>query len=265
MSQAGSILPFICPICKQPLAEAGRSLLCANKHTFDIARQGYVNLLLKKPENLYEDKALFQARRAVYEAGFFGGVVAALQKALPNGPWLDAGCGEGSLVAALASQNRPAIGLDIARPAVAMAAGSFKGHAWCVGDLCSIPLADGSLAAIVNMLTPANYAEFDRVLRPDGLLLKVVPAPCHLQEIRAAMGKGAYEHTLDEAVAVFSRRFALAKTENIRYTVDCDETLTAQVFAMTPLTAHEARPSLAAGPITVDVTLLVGHKQAWAQ
>lgn len=250
--------PFICPVCRGMLRREGGSLRCDARHTFDIARQGYVNLLPKKPDTLYEDKALFAARRAVYEAGFFDPLVEAILQALPMGRVLDAGCGEGSLLGRLLQDGREGIGLDIAKPAVQMAAGSFKEAAWCVGDLCNIPLADASVDAVVNVLTPANYGEFLRVLRPEGRLLKVVPGPDHLREIRTAAGKSPYAHTLEETLSVFTRYFDLVAQAPVHYTVACSQVLAGQVFTMTPMTAHVAEQAVQAGPVTVDTVLLIG-------
>ena len=37
---------FICPKCKEKLTQRGGSLYCLNNHCFDIAKEGYVNLML---------------------------------------------------------------------------------------------------------------------------------------------------------------------------------------------------------------------------
>jgi len=253
---------FLCPLCHGALERGAGSARCANGHSFDVARQGYVNLLRKKPDTLYEDKALFMARRTVYEAGFFAPLAEAIRERLSGAVVLDAGCGEGSLLARLCEDaGRYGIGLDIAREAVRMAAGRYKRVAWCVGDLCGIPLADESVDSVVNVLTPANYGEFSRVLKKDGVLLKVAPNAGHLTEIRALAGKSPYARTLTETLQAFERRFALVERKTIRYAVACDEALSAAVYAMTPLTAHEAalaKPE--AWKITVDVTLLKGRR-----
>lgn len=250
--------PFVCPLCHEALAREARSLVCPNRHTYDIARQGYVNLLLKKPDNLYEDKALFQARRAVYDAGFFDGMVDAVAPHVAGRVLLDAGCGEGSLLARLAAEGRTGIGLDIAKPAVQMAAGVHKHIHWCVGDLCNIPLPDASVDTVLNVLTPANYGEFLRVLGPGGVLIKAVPNAEHLVEIRAMAGKSPYTHTLAETLAIYERHFDCRTQERVRYTVPCDETLARDVFTMTPMTAHEQQQGTLPLAITVDLTVLVG-------
>lgn len=250
--------PFACPICHAPLARDGSSLRCEKRHTFDVARQGYVNLLTRRPDTLYEDKALFQARRAVYEAGFFDPVADALRGFARPGTLLDAGCGEGGMLHRLSAPERARVGLDIAKPAIQMAAAAYKDAAWCVGDLCNLPLADASVHTLVNMLTPANYAEFTRVLAPGGVLLKVVPGAGHLREIRQATGQAAYARTLDETLSAFSGAFTLAGQRRIAYTVPCDEAMARQVFTMTPLTAHVPPPASLPEEISVDVTLLIG-------
>ena len=252
--------PFICPLCHGALKREGGSARCANRHMFDMARQGYVNLLRKKPDTLYEDRALFMARRAVYEAGFFMPLVEAIGERLPCGKLLDAGCGEGSLLARLcADTGREGIGLDIAREAVRMAAGTYKGLHWCVGDVCDIPLASASVDSVVNVLTPANYGEFSRVLAPGGMLLKAVPNAEHLREIRGLVGKAPYAHTPDEHLRAFEKAFALVEKKVVRYTVACDGALARAVYAMTPLTAHEGPAVIRAGDMTVDVLLLTGR------
>lgn len=256
-------MPFVCPICQGMFVREQNSLVCPGRHAFDVARQGYVNLLLKKPDNLYEDKALFAARRAVYEAGFFDPVVQAVAKRLGAGVLLDAGCGEGSLLTRLVRlvEGVSGIGLDIAKPAVQMAAAADKQSAWCVGDLCNIPLADASVDTIVNVLTPANYGEFMRVLRDGGRLVKVVPNAGHLREIRALSGKAPYTHALSETVAVFGKQFVLLDTEVVQYVMPCDDALARQVFDMTPLTTHVETLQRLPSEVTVDVTLLVGTKK----
>lgn len=268
MSSPLQAWPLSCPLCHEPLDAAQGALQCGQKHSYDIARQGYVNLLAgQKSTTVYENKNLFLARRAVYNTGFFQPIVNAIDGMLPEGGRvLDAGCGEGSLLHALQTTANPGkarhwLGLDIIKDAVRMAAGAYKQIAWCVGDICNIPLADGATDALINMLTPANYAEFSRVLHPDGLLIKIIPNADHLREIREATRKPPYAHLLDKTLTVFEKHFSLSHRQIIRYTVPCGDELSAQVFQMTPLTSRvspDIHPPSAS--MTVDVTLLVGQR-----
>lgn len=254
--------PFICPVCRSPLAQEETRYACPNRHTYDIARQGYVNLLRKKPDTLYEHKALFQARRTVYQASFFAPVEQALRTMLPQtgGILLDAGCGEGSLLAALAQDTSwQGIGLDISKTAVQMAAAAYKRHRWCVADLCDIPLPERSVDVIVNMLTPANYGEFTRVLKAGGLLLKLMPDEAHLVQLRSAAGLADYSAETDRAPAGLQGRMRPLETQHVRYTIPCGPALAAAVYQMTPMTAHIPCPQTLPDQINVSLTVQVAQ------
>lgn len=253
---------FVCPVCRGALAQTPTGFACARRHAFDRARQGYVNLLRKKPNTVYEDKTLFAARRRAFEAGFFDPLADAVRAWLPDtGTVLDAGCGEGSLLTRLCGPTLRGVGLDISREAVRMAATANKTVDWCVGDLCDIPLGNGTIDAVLNVLTPANFGEFARVLRAGGRLIKAVPNEDHLCEVRAASGTRKKESTQMETESALARRFAPVEARRVRYTVACDAFLAATVFAMTPMTVHAKRREIEAGGVTVDMTLLIGDKR----
>ncbi len=256
--------PFVCPLCAGPLFRDGGSLRCDRRHAFDVARQGYVNLLRKPTETLYEDRALFAARRVAFAAGFFAPLCEAIRALLPDCTVLDAGCGEGSMLAALLGADiARGVGLDISREAVRMAAATYKGAAWCVADLCAIPLLDASVGAVVNVLTPANYAEFARVLAPGGLLIKAVPGGAHLCEVRAFSGVAPDGKPGGEAAELFPKRFSAVERVDVRYSTPCDAALFSAIYRMTPLTARTAMPENRDAPdaVTVDIRILVGKKQ----
>ena len=116
---------------------------------------------------------------------------------------MDAGCGEGSHLANLVAALRPqapetiGVGLDIAKEGVRIAAREYPGLIWCVGDLTRSPLQSAQFAFILNVLSPANYAEFARLLHDDGILIKVFPAANYLQELRQALYQGTDKEEYD--------------------------------------------------------------------
>lgn len=56
-----------CPVCGEKLNIDGKAFKCANSHSFDIAKQGYVNLLLT---NKSGDKRATAGSRHIQEGNF---------------------------------------------------------------------------------------------------------------------------------------------------------------------------------------------------
>jgi len=179
-------LPLLaCPLCRESFTLQAGSLKSPSRHTYDIAARGYAHLAPDKAQPMGYDRPSFINRGAFLAAGYYNHILEAVLQALPQGPWVDAGCGQGWLTAAAARRGfLPAVGLDLAREGVRQAAALSKQVCWLVADLARMPLQDGVLEAVVNVFSPANYSEFLRVLKPEGLVLKVMPGPLHLRELR---------------------------------------------------------------------------------
>lgn len=194
--QAARQLPVLrCPTCGQPLQEAEAGFSCIHGHWVNINRKGCLNFL-STPVNTCYDAQLFQARRRVFAAGCYQAVADCLEAMLPDGNQriLDAGCGDGWYLNALLTdhEDRQGAGIDISRDAILQATDQPCTALWCVGDLRKLPFLDGSFTAVIDVLTPANYHEFRRVLTPEGLLLKVYPGQEYLHELRMARGMPPY-------------------------------------------------------------------------
>lgn len=211
-----------CPICHQPI-RIGESnkLICTNRHSFDLAKQGYVNLLNQPSDSQYDKKLFASRRQIITETGLYHllhkKIAEIVAENLPEaGQYmiLDAGSGEGShLHEVVKSQQEPTvsgIGIDISKEGVKMAAGQYKDQMWFVADLANLPIADQSVAVIMNILSPANYQEFKRVLVDDGLIIKVVPRSDYLAELREAIGKKeAQAYDNKKITSLFGEHFQL--------------------------------------------------------
>ncbi|MGB0847820.1 MAG: putative RNA methyltransferase [Thiolinea sp.] len=191
-----------CPVCSKPLILFDRSFSCANRHTFDKAKEGYVNLLLahkKKSADPGDSKAMLLSRRAFLERDFYAPLVNVLaeriQAAFPDSgkekstplQILDAGCGEGyyagKLQAILAEQAK-LIGVDISRGAMQLSARRYPEMQTAVASAYDIPLSDNSVDVVIRIFAPASDDEIARVLKPGGLYLWVYPGPQHLFALR---------------------------------------------------------------------------------
>lgn len=140
-----------CPVCGGPLLLVGRSLRCPKAHSFDLAREGYANLLAiqkKHAADPGDSKEMVRARRAFLSAGYYGPLMQALGTlcaALPHERMVDAGCGEGSYDRFLYDAlGRPQmVGFDLSKEAVRLAAKLVPEGAFCVGGSFSAPVRDG--------------------------------------------------------------------------------------------------------------------------
>ena len=252
-----------CPVCGTAFLQYGASLRCENGHTFDPSRKGYVNFTPNAAPSRY-DKALFEARRRILEAGFYDFVIEAIRAAMPENASvvLDAGCGDGTFTKRLMGETT--VGIDLCRDAIVLAARGGGPVLWAVGDLTRIPVTDASADVILNLFSPAHYAEFSRVLKGDGVLLKLVPQEGYLREIRTLMGDRLRHerYSNDAVVAHLCERFRLNDRIRITRTFALDPEHARDFLAMTPLTfsaVPDADDANRLSEITIDVELLVAH------
>ena len=260
LAAARALGNLACPVCGRPLAEAPGCFRCPGGHCHNVSRQGTLNFLSSPHTGLY-DAALFAARGEVFSSGCYLPVVRALEALLPgeNQRLLDAGCGEGWYLAELLRRHPDwsGAGVDISRDAIRLASGRGVNALWCVADLRRLPFLDGSFTAVLDVLTPASYGEFRRVLAPGGLLLKVYPGRDYLQEIREARGLPPYAEGQVEAW-LLEHSEVTARTR-VRTVCPADAALWAAFVAMTPLNADLSpaeRARLAAAPrdtVTLDL------------
>jgi len=249
-----------CPVCAQPLYTQENRVCCAHGHSWDVNRKGYVNLL-SRPHETYYDRQLFEARARLFEAGAYDGVLQALEGYLrPGMRVLDAGCGEGFYLDKLSGKlPLTGAGIDISRDAIAQAACHEAPQLWLVGDVTRLPFGDSSLDVILDILTPASYQSFWRVLKPQGLLLKVYPGGEYLKELREAMGLPPYQ--AGEVEDHTRKNAQLADRRVIRQTLALTPQMYRDFVFMTPLTQRlslEEKESLAQKDVremTVHLTL----------
>lgn len=251
MSLSASLPALRCPLCALSLDATPPVWRCGNGHSFDIAREGYVNLLpvqQKKSRDPGDSADSVRARRAFLEAGHYqplrDAVVALLRARVPAGGFdalLDIGCGEGYYTSALMPLAGRVTGVDIAKPAVRLAARRFPGATWLVASAAALPLDDASQDVVTSLFSPLPVAEMARVLRPGGLVLAVTPAPDHLWQIRESLFDSVRPHEPDKFLAGFADRFELLAREEVRAPLQLSGTALADLLAMTPY-VWKARP-----------------------
>lgn len=231
---------LICPICEKPLCREERRLVCPENHSFDMARQGYVNLLpVQRRHSAHPGDTREQvlSRRAFLEGGYYAPIadalIAAAEKYGASGPILDAGCGEGYYCTRLArAMGGPLVGLDISKDAVRYAAGKYKDAQWLCATASRIPVENGSAGLLTSLFAITLPGEFHRVLRENGLFFQVLAAQDHLLELK----KIIYDELIfrEKDTAPVLTGFTLLESIPIRFTFTVEGPQVQNLFAMTP-------------------------------
>lgn len=184
-----------CPVCGALLEKKDRTLVCPKGHSFDIARQGYVNLLpvtQKHSRHPGDTRDMVAARRAFLDQGWYAPIAGKVWELfgtkLPESPKvLDAGCGEGYYMSQLMGHFSAGhfIGVDISKDAVRYAAGRCKSALWLTASAAHLPIAFGSMDGVMSMFALTVPEEFGRVLKPGGWFLEVTAGRDHLMALKA--------------------------------------------------------------------------------
>jgi 23S rRNA (guanine745-N1)-methyltransferase len=182
-----------CPVCGDPLNAGDRALHCPDRHSFDLARQGYVDLTAGRVTHAGDSTEMISARAALLGAGHFRVLEQGLTGAAgdhPPGLVVDIGAGTGHYLAAVLDAFPDDLGLavDVSKPALRRAAKAHQRLAAVRADAWRrLPVADGAASAVLNVFAPRDGAEFRRIMRPDGLLVVATPAADHLGELVSAL------------------------------------------------------------------------------
>ena len=174
------MIQVICPVCGAALEPQGAAWRCVQGHCFDVARQGYVNLLTvtqKHSRHPGDTREMVAARRAFLDAGWYAPIAKTLadlvRRFCPEAEAvLDAGCGEGYYLSQLGWVPER-WGIDISRDAVRYAAARDRSAHWLTATAAHLPFADGGFDCVLSMFALTAGAEFFRVLRPGGIFLIV--------------------------------------------------------------------------------------------
>lgn len=231
---------IICPLCQATLTLSEKTWRCTQGHSFDVAREGYVNLLPvqhKKSREPGDADDMVQARRDFLSAGYYqplrDALIQTLQRLNPAS-LVDIGCGEGYYTQAMSEVVPDVVGLDIAKPAIKLAAKRDKKTLWLVAGSAHLPLADQSIAVATSLFSPLPVEEIARVLQPNGHLLLVTPGSDHLGSIRNALFETLIPHQPEKFLGQLASRFSYISQQEIRFPLALQQTALRQLLLMTP-------------------------------
>jgi 23S rRNA (guanine745-N1)-methyltransferase len=204
---------IICPYCKRALQDTNEKMYrCENNHTFDIAKQGYINLLpvnQKKSKDPGDNEMMITARRNFLELGFYDPLIESITNLVESKLTFDtneivafdAGCGEGyyseKALNNLSGLDTQIFGTDISKFAVKNAAKKYKSNFYFVSSVYNLPIENESTDIILSVFSPIKAEEFKRVLSIDGYVIVVTPAPNHLREMAELIYETFKSHTVN--------------------------------------------------------------------
>jgi len=277
MSVAALLDLLCCPVCGLGFTDEVTGVRCARGHHFDLARQGYHNLLQGRPPRNADTPEMVAARERFLGGGWYRPVAEALVEGAEAGlraagrptgsaatTLLESGAGTGYYVAALLEGlGGRGLALDISTAAARRAARAHPRLGVVVADVWHrLPLVDGRVDVVASVFAPRNPAEFARVLRDQGVLAVVTPLPEHLQEVRAALDLLDVEQDKQQRLAdSLAGLFAPQRETQVRYPVSWPAPVVTDLVAMGPNAFHlspaEVGGLVARLPDPVEATVAV--------
>lgn len=221
---------LICPICKSTLSLSEKMYKCENNHSYDVAKEGYVNLLpvqKKNSKNPGDNKEMINARRSFLESGHYTTLVNQIIKTIDHKEdktLLDAGCGEGYYSGQIATKIKGinVLGFDISKEAIKKAAKKYKDQQFFIAGVTDIPVAEKCLDTYLTIFAPIDTSEINRVLAEDGQVIIVSAGPNHMKEIAEEIYESYIPHDYDPSL-ILSSHFDLKNKEVVTFTITLDQ------------------------------------------
>lgn len=250
-----------CPIDGKKLAQIDKQFICENGHSFDIARQGYVNLLPvqhKRSKQPGDSKAMVMARSHFLNTGIYEAIAYKLTQTVSayiindNAVcFLDAGCGEGyyfdflldKLQQQEGANNLSFIGLDISKDAIVQATKRNKQVSWIVGTNRQPPVEDESIDIILCLFGFFCDEGFYKALKPGGKIIMVDPGVEHLKELREIIYPEIKQPKLSEVMQPDEKKLSLLNSDVLQFRVNV--TGNEQINHLLLMTPHFYRASKA--------------------
>lgn len=249
-----------CPLCHSQMIVENKSLQCQSNHTYNINRKGYVTLAQPMNDKIYNHD-LFAARKSILNSDIYAPVHATLAKIIDsnNNVVIDLGSGEGTYLHKLAAKNpsNTYLGVDLAKDGINLAT-DYEHINWLLADLSQLPVKDSSIDYCLNILSPANYKEINRILKPNGHLIKIIVQPKYLKELRMSTDQKA--HSNENVIQLLEQNMDIIEQIHLDYKAVVSKDLQDDLNLMSPLTKqYESIVKL--DEISIELLIIVAQKR----
>ncbi len=228
-------MKLTCPVCGQPLTRIERSAVCPKRHSFDYAKSGYLNLLLKQSVAHGDNPEMVKARTNFLNTGAYSFLKQRLCEITAEERaevLADLGCGEGYYTEGMCADEK--YGFDLSKDALKHAARYDRSTSYAVSSIFHLPLADASVDTCVTCFAPVADEEIRRVLKQNGRFILVLPAKRHLFELKELLYDTPYENSEEET----QTGLALEREEHIEQVFTAEKSALPDLFMMTPYAYH---------------------------
>ena len=225
-----------CPKCGSELIKEERNYRCCNDHCFDIAKRGYVNLVLGSSKATGDDKEMVKSRTRFLHHGYYENLqnrlIEIIQMLQPS-MLVDAGCGEGYYTNAIkqSATDIELYGFDLSKYAIDEACKAHCGVIYGVCNVFHLPLEDHNADTVLSVFAPIDINENSRVLKPGGYFIKVGPGPKHLYQLKEEL----YSDVYDNEIKTGYEGYELVSDEILHNSIDITDSEDIwALFQMTP-------------------------------
>lgn len=227
---------LICPICENKLIKQEKIMTCS-RHHFDLAKEGYVNLLGPHQHNHGDNKEMVQARTRFLNQGFYQPLLEKLVETIhdlsldTNALIVDAGCGEGYYTKHMYDRKHQQMyGIDMSKQALKYAAKHDRQIQYILASMFHMPIKDHSISLILNIFAPFAEQEFRRILNEQGYVIRVIPGTKHLFEMKEIL----YEQPYENEITKYDQELYCAKSEDVMFDMQLLQQDIINLVKMTP-------------------------------
>lgn len=238
---------LICPKCGDKLELTNNTLKCSKGHSYDISKQGYVNLVLGNASSGGDDKGMCKSRHEFHNGDYYrclSELLARICIEFNCSKILDAGCGEGYYLRKIRDiysmynhKLEGICGIDLAKDAISLGSRAEKNHAsssrieYGVAGIFNMPVADKSVDCVLSVFAPVPDEEAFRVLGNDGIMIVVSPGTKHLDKLKSAVYDTVYDN---EIITKNYNNFNRIRTEFVDDEIKVTGENIINLFHMTP-------------------------------